>query len=90
MKVELLCLNTVNKPSLISKGVTEIRISQPYKGINLIAGHTQARRTTRVATIHNKAKETIRGPPHPSARLPKVCLSGHTVGGSCTIPMYTR
>jgi hypothetical protein len=30
------------------------------------------------------------GPPHPSARLPRVCHGGHTVGGPCTIPLYTR
>jgi hypothetical protein len=35
MKVELLRLNTANKPSPISEGVAEIQInSQPYKGIN--------------------------------------------------------
>jgi hypothetical protein len=30
------------------------------------------------------------GPPHPSARLPRACLSEHTVGGPCTILMYTH
>jgi hypothetical protein len=30
------------------------------------------------------------GPPHPSAHLPRVCLGGHTVGGPCAIPLYTR
>jgi hypothetical protein len=36
MKVELLRLNTVKKPSPISEGVAEIRINnQPCKGINL-------------------------------------------------------
>jgi hypothetical protein len=39
----------------------EIRINnQPYKGINLTTRHTQARRTPRVATIHDEVKETIR------------------------------
>jgi hypothetical protein len=34
MKVELLCLDSANKPSPMSEGVTEIRInSQPCKGI---------------------------------------------------------
>jgi hypothetical protein len=47
MKVELLCLNTANKPSPISEGVTEIRINnQPCKGINLTTQHPQARGTT--------------------------------------------
>jgi hypothetical protein len=61
MKVELLRLNTANKPSPMSKNVTEIWInSQPCKGINMITQHTQARRAPRVATIHDEAKETIR------------------------------
>jgi hypothetical protein len=61
MKVELLRLNTANKPSPISMGVTEIQIhNQPCKGINLTTRHTQARRAPRVATIHNAVKETIR------------------------------
>jgi hypothetical protein len=29
-------------------------------------------------------------PPHPGARLPRVCLGGHTVGGPCTIPLFTH
>jgi hypothetical protein len=45
MKVELLRLNTANKPSPISKGVAEIQINnQPCKGINLTTRHTQAQR----------------------------------------------
>jgi hypothetical protein len=45
MKLIILHLNTVNKPSPISEGVAEIRInSQPCKGINLITRHTQAQR----------------------------------------------
>jgi hypothetical protein len=28
--------------------------------------------------------------PHPSARLPHVCLSEHTMGGPCIIPFYIR
>jgi hypothetical protein len=45
MKVELLCLNTTNKPSPIFEGVAEIQInSQPCKGINLTTRHTQAQR----------------------------------------------
>jgi hypothetical protein len=43
MKLIILCLNTVNKTSPMSKGVMEIRInSQPCKGINLTTRHTQA------------------------------------------------
>jgi hypothetical protein len=61
MKVELLRLYIVNKPSPISEGVIEIWInSQPCKGTNLKTQHTQARREPRVATIHNVIKETIR------------------------------
>jgi hypothetical protein len=44
MKVELLRLDSVNKPSPIFEGVAEIRINkQPCKGINLITQHKQAR-----------------------------------------------
>jgi hypothetical protein len=61
MKVELLCLDSVNKSSPISEGVMEIRInSQPCKGINLTTRHTQARRVPRVATVHDMVNETIR------------------------------
>jgi hypothetical protein len=61
MKLIILCLNTANKPSPMSEGIVEIQINnQPCKGINLTTRHTQARRTPRVATIHDKVKETIR------------------------------
>jgi hypothetical protein len=61
MKVELLCLNTANKPSPISEGVTEIRINnQLCKGINLTTRHKQTQRAPRVATIHDEVKVTIR------------------------------
>jgi hypothetical protein len=61
MKVELLHLDSVNKPSPISEGVMEIRInSQPSKGINLTTRHTHAQTTPRVATVHGVVKETIR------------------------------
>jgi hypothetical protein len=41
----------------MSEGVTEIQINnQSYKGINLTAWHTQARRAPRVATIHDVTK----------------------------------
>jgi hypothetical protein len=61
MKLIILRLDSVNKPSPISKGVTEIRINnQPCKGINLITWHTQAQRTPRVATVHDAVKDTIR------------------------------
>jgi hypothetical protein len=58
MKVELLRLDSANKPSPISEGVMEIQInSQPYKGINLTTRHTQARRAPRVAIVHDAVKE---------------------------------
>jgi hypothetical protein len=61
MKVELLRLDSANKPSPISEGVTEIRInSQLCKGKNLTTPHTWARRAPRVATVHDVVKETIR------------------------------
>jgi hypothetical protein len=68
MKVELLCLDSANKPSPIFEGVTEIQInSQPCKGINLTTRHTLARRAPRVATIHDAIKESGRVLPRPSA-----------------------
>jgi hypothetical protein len=61
MKLELLYLNTANKPSPMPEGVAEIRINnQPYKCINLTIRHTRTRRAPRVATIHDEIKETIR------------------------------
>jgi hypothetical protein len=61
MKAELLCLGAANKPSPISDGVAEIWINnQPCKGINLTIRHTQARRTPRVAIVHDAVKEMIR------------------------------
>jgi hypothetical protein len=61
MKLIILRLNTANKPSSLSEGVTRIRINnQPCKGINLTTWHTQARRTPQVATIHDEVKEMIR------------------------------
>jgi hypothetical protein len=61
MKLIILHLGAANKPSLISESVTEIRINnQPYKGINLTTRHTQGQRASRVATIHDEVKETIR------------------------------
>jgi hypothetical protein len=67
MKVELLCLDSANKPSPMSEGVVEIRInSQPCKGINLTIRHTQPRKAPRVATIHDVTKKLDRVLPHPS------------------------
>jgi hypothetical protein len=61
MKLIILRLDSVNKPSPISECVREIRFnSQPCKGINLITQHTRAQRTPRVATVHDVVKEMIR------------------------------
>jgi hypothetical protein len=61
MKLIILRLDLVNKPSLMSKGVIEIRINSQYcKGINLTTRHMQACRAPQVATIHDVTKETIR------------------------------
>jgi hypothetical protein len=61
MKLIILRLGAVNKPSPMSKGVTEIQIdSQPCKGINLTTRHAHARRAPRVAIIHDEVKETTR------------------------------
>jgi hypothetical protein len=49
------------------RGVVEIRINnQPYNGINLTIWHTQARRTPRVAIVHDAVEESGRVLPHPS------------------------
>jgi hypothetical protein len=67
MKLIILRLDTSNKPSLIFKNVTEIRInSQPCKDINLTTWHTQAQREPRVATIHDVTKKPGRVLPRPS------------------------
>jgi hypothetical protein len=61
MKLIILHLDSVNKPSPMSEGVTEIRInSQPWKGINLTTRHTQARRAPWVAIVHDAVKEMIK------------------------------
>jgi hypothetical protein len=61
MKLIILRLGVGNKSSPISEGVTKIRInSQPCKGIDLTTRHTHAKRTPRVATIHDVAKDSIR------------------------------
>jgi hypothetical protein len=61
MKLIILHLDLVNKPSPISEGVAEIRInSQPCKGINLTTRHTQTQKAPRVATVHDVVKETFR------------------------------
>jgi hypothetical protein len=68
MKLIILRLDSANKTSPISEGVTEIRInSQPCKGINLTTQHTQARRAPRVAIVHDTVKESGRVLPLPSA-----------------------
>jgi hypothetical protein len=38
-----------------------------------------------VAIVHDDYQRVELGPPYPSARLPRVCLGRHTVGGPCTI-----
>jgi hypothetical protein len=89
MKVELLYLNTANKPSPISEGVTEIQInSQPYKGINLTTRHTQARRAPRLATIHDVTKKPSQGLPHPSAVF-HAYASADTLWVAQTLSQYT-
>jgi hypothetical protein len=61
MKLIILHLNTMNKPSPLSEGVAEIWINnQPCKGINLTTQHTQAQRAPQVATVHDAVKEMIR------------------------------
>jgi hypothetical protein len=67
MQVELLRLDSVNKPSPMSESVAEIRINnQPFKGINLTTWHTHARRAPRVATIHDVTKKLGWALPRPS------------------------
>jgi hypothetical protein len=66
MKLIILRLDSVNKPSPMSKGVTGIWInSQPCKGINLTIRHTQARRAPWVATVHDMVKKLGQVLPRP-------------------------
>jgi hypothetical protein len=68
MKLIILCLDLMNKPSPMSVAVTEIRINtQPCKGINLTTWHMWSMEATRMATVHNAVKESGRVLPHPSA-----------------------
>jgi hypothetical protein len=61
MKLIILRLDAMNKPSPMSEAVTEIWINnQPCKGINLTTWHTQVWMAPQVSTIHNEVKETIR------------------------------
>jgi hypothetical protein len=72
VKLTILRLNTTIEPSLISEGVTEIRInSQPCNGINLITQHTRARRAAQVATVHDDYQRIEPDPPYSSAHLPR-------------------
>jgi hypothetical protein len=67
MKLIILRLDSVNKPSSMFEGVVEIRInSQPYKGINLTTRHTWATEATRVVIVHDTVKESGRVLPRPS------------------------
>jgi hypothetical protein len=90
MKVELLCLDSTNKPSPISEGVVEIRInSQPqgYKSNNTT--HADPKGTTSGnSSWYDQGDD--HDPPHPNACLSHVCLSGYTVGDPCTILLYTH
>jgi hypothetical protein len=89
MKLIILCLNTVNKPSPMSEGVVEIRINnQPCKGINLTTWHTQAQRPPRVATIHNVTKKPGRVLPRPSVVF-HVYASVDTPWVAQTLSRYT-
>jgi hypothetical protein len=89
MKVELVRLDSANKPSPISEGVVEIQInSQPCKGINLTTRHTQARRTPRVATIHNMTKKLGQVLPRPSAIF-HTYASADTAWVARTLSYYT-
>jgi hypothetical protein len=70
--------------------VTEIRIdSQPCKGDNLTTRHTWATKAPLVAIVHEVIKEMIRA--HLSLVHVFHMISRWTsVGGPCTIPMYTH
>ena len=43
-----------------------------------------------MTTVHNDDQRVDPGPPHPSARRPRVCHTGQTGGGPYTIPMPRR
>jgi hypothetical protein len=89
MKLELLCLDSANKPSPISEGVMEIRINnQSCKDINLTTRHRQAQKAPRVVTIHNVTKKPDRVLPHPSAIF-HVYASADTPWVAQTLSHYT-
>jgi hypothetical protein len=79
------------------QAITHIRVShgdsnqwstlQGYKPDNMT--HTgQVGTTSGNNSRHDQGDD--QGSPQPSACLPHVCLRRQTVGGPCTITMYTR
>jgi hypothetical protein len=89
MKLIILCLNIVNKPSPMSECAMEIRINnQPCKGINLTTWHMQARRAPRVATIHDVTKKPGRVLSRPSAIF-HAYASADTPWVAWTLSQYT-
>jgi hypothetical protein len=89
MKLIILRLDSANKPSPMSEGVTEIRINnQPCKGINLTTRHAQARRAPWLARIHDEVKETIR-PYHTLVHVFHVYASANTPWVAHALSHYT-
>jgi hypothetical protein len=89
MKLIILRLDAVNKPSPMSENVVEIWInSQPCKGINLTIWHTQVRKAPRVATVHDMTKKSGRVLPGPSVIF-HVYASTDTPWVAQTLSYYT-
>jgi hypothetical protein len=90
MKLIILRLNTVNKPSPMPEDVTKIRINnQPCKGINLTTRHVGPEGTT--SANNSRRDQKSRAGSYlalvpSSLRMPRLTH----VGGPNTIPLYIR
>jgi hypothetical protein len=87
MEVEFLRLNTMIKPSLFSKSVTEIQIIIHLARDHLTTRYTYGHGDPSAATVDDNDQRVKMGPPYPSSRLP-VMSRRTSVGGPHTIPKY--
>jgi hypothetical protein len=67
MKVELLCLDSVNKHQPFLRLSQRFESVYTLQGKNLTTRHTRAKRAPQVAIVHNVIKESGRVVPRPSA-----------------------
>jgi hypothetical protein len=76
MKVELLRLDSVIKPSPISKGVAEIRIIYTLQGIKPDNMTLESHEDSTSGNSSQRDQGDDPGPLHPSARLPRDTSTG--------------